>query len=119
MNRTPVDYVRDAFESIQKAQTFISGMGYSDFAQDDKTAYALVRALGVASEATKQVPDDVRARFPDVPWRQMAGMRDVLIHAYFGVDLEVVWKTIVERGPEAVPALRNCLEILEAEDEVA
>ena len=115
MNRTPLDYLRDALEAMQKAGEFAEGMEYPAFVQDDKTSFAVVRALEITGEAAKFVPDDVRARFPDVPWRDMAGMRDVLIHAYFGVDLEVVWRTVTVRIPEVIPAVRRALETLEAE----
>ena len=116
MSRTPLDYLRDACEHMQRAHQFVAGMQYSSFVRDDKTNFAVVRALEIVGEATKNIPDDIRTRFPDVPWRQMAGIRDVLIHAYFGIDLEVVWKTATERAPETLVALSKALEILEAEE---
>ena len=115
MTRTPLDFLRDALRAMETARGFVEGMEYSAFANDERTNFAVVRALEIAGEATKNVPDDVRSRFPDVPWRVMAGLRDVLIHAYFGVNLEVVWKTFTERAPEVVPMLRDAMETLEAE----
>ena len=115
MNRTPLDHLRDGLEAMQKAQEFVEGMDYNRFVQDDKTSFAVVRALEITGEAAKHVQDDVRARFPDVPWRDMAGMRNVLIHDYFGVDLEVVWRTVTMRIPEVIPAVRKALDALEAE----
>lgn len=88
-----IDYVDDIFDSINKIEKFIAAQTYEDFAIDDKTQFAVIRALEIIGEASKKVPDSVRQEFSTVPWRLMAGMRDKLIHVYFGVDTEVVWKT--------------------------
>ncbi len=77
-----------------------------------------MRALEIAGEAAKHVSNEARTRFPEIPWRVMAGMRDVLVHADFGVDLEVVWKTVTVDGPTVVPPLRRALGVLEAEHEM-
>ena len=78
MNRTPLDYLRDTLEAMQKAQEFVEGMDYTAFVLDDKTSFAVVPPLEITGEAAKLVPDEVRTRFTDVPWRDMDGMRDVL-----------------------------------------
>ena len=115
MNRSHLDYVRDILDDMEKVQTFTAGIEYTDFVRDDKTSFAAARALEIIGEATKNVPDGIRVRFPDGPWRDMAGMRDILSHAYFGVDLEVVWKTATERVPQMAPEVRRALDVLEAE----
>ena len=109
MKRTALEYVRDILGALEKSQEFTQGMEYSSFVRDERTIFAVTRALEIVGEATKGVSDEVRARCADVPWRVMAGMRDVLIHAYFHVDVEVVWKTAKESVPQAMPALRRCL----------
>ena len=116
MSRRTFDYVKDILEHMENARSFTEGMGYSAFAKDKKTIFAVARALEIAGEATKNVPSDMRVRFPDVPWRVMAGMRDVLIHGYFDVNLEVLWKTATVRMPQVIPMVRKVFEALEDED---
>ena len=74
-------------------------MTWAQFAQDQKTIYAVVRAFEIIGEAAKKVPPSVRKRHAKVPWKQMAGMRDKLIHEYFGVNYQVIWKTAQEDIP--------------------
>jgi len=88
------DYLQDILDALEKIERFTSGMSLKEFSGDDKTAFAVIRALEVIGEAAKKAPEPVRQRYPLIPWREMAATRDKLIHGYFGVDLEVVWKTI-------------------------
>jgi uncharacterized protein with HEPN domain len=83
------------------------------FVTDRKTISTVVRELEIAGEATKQIPASVRRKYPDIPWSDMAGMRDKLIHFYFGVDMEIVWKTVNARIPELEPLIENVLKELE------
>ncbi|MBI2872529.1 MAG: DUF86 domain-containing protein [Chloroflexi bacterium] len=94
---------------MDKVKEFIADMPFDEFARDEKTNFAVFRALEVIGEAAKQVPAAVRRRHPDVPWRRMAGMRDRLIHGYFGVDLEIVWETATRLVPELRPRLAEVL----------
>jgi uncharacterized protein with HEPN domain len=75
-------------------------MDLETFQADDKTTSAVMRKLEVIGEAVKQIPDEIRQRHAQVPWREMAGMRDRLIHFYFGVDYRLVWRAIKERLPQ-------------------
>ncbi len=105
-----LDYLRDILEMMDKVKEFIGDMPFDDFALDEKTNFAVFHALEVIGEAAKQVPATVRRRHPDVPWRRMAGMRDRLIHGYFGVDLEIVWETATRLIPELRTRLAEVVE---------
>ncbi len=108
--RTYIDYLVDILDANVQAQNFISGMEYDDFAADAKTVFAVIRALEIVGEASKRIPTNIREAHPDIPWRSMAGMRDKLIHDYFGVNLEVIWKTVTEELPIIEPKLRQIVD---------
>ena len=97
-------------DAMDKVAQFIRGMAYEQFAQDDRTTFAVVRALEIIGEAAKRVPQPVRESHSEVPWREMAGIRDRLIHEYSSVDLIVVWKTATEDLPNLEPIIRRILE---------
>jgi len=86
-------------------------MDYGDFEADEKTIFAVIRALEIIGEATKHIPEDIRENNPLIPWKDMAGMRDVLIHDYVGVDIKTVWLTIQERLNEIKPHIQQLLDI--------
>ena len=94
------DFVQDILDSINDVRNFIEGMDFKDFIKDKKTIYSVVRAIEIIGEATKNVPEEIRKKYPDVPWKKMAGMRDRLAHEYFGVDLEILWGTATEDVPQ-------------------
>lgn len=102
-------YIEDIIDAIDSIETYTKGLTYESFVSDRKTIDAVIRNFEVIGEATKNVPLSVRRKYPQVPWRDMAGMRDKLIHGYFGVQLEVVWKTIKERLPAVRPLLVDVL----------
>jgi len=102
--RDPRVYLDDILEAGSKAREFTRGLSYEEFSSDDRTAFAVIRALEIVGEAAKGVSPETRALAEDVPWKSMRGMRDKLIHAYAGVDLEVVWRTVEEDPPAAMEA---------------
>ncbi len=87
-------YVQDMVECIEKIESYRAGVTADELAANSLLQDAVVRRLEIIGEAAKHVPQEVRARYPDVPWRTMAGLRDVPIHEYFGVILERVWEVI-------------------------
>src|SRR3990172_1276320 len=110
MSREYVDYLRDILDAMGKAQQFVENLSYEQFAVDDKTVFAVVRALEIVGEATKNIPKPIRKEYPEVPWKDMAGMRDKLIHDYFGVDVETVWLTVAEKIPQVKPLIQKNFE---------
>jgi len=98
--RELADYLTDILTAIIEVDQFIAGMTFDQFEEDRKTINAVIRSLEVLGEATKHIPASYRNKHPDIPWSKMAGMRDVLIHDYMGVDLMTVWKVAKERLPE-------------------
>lgn len=110
MKREFLDYVEDILGAMSNAESFTEGMTYEDFAKDNKTTYAVVRALEIIGEAVRKVPPSVRNRYPGIPWKEMAGMRDKLIHEYFGVNLRTVWDTIQKDIPTLKPMFHQVLK---------
>jgi uncharacterized protein with HEPN domain len=105
--RDYLDYIADILEAAEKVAEFVRGMTLETFSEDEKTQYAVIRGLEVIGEAAKKLPAAERARYSRVPWRQVAGMRDKLVHDYFGVNLQVVWKTAIEDVPAIAASLRE------------
>jgi uncharacterized protein with HEPN domain len=108
-------YVKDILQNMRDAEEFIQGLSYYEFAGDKKTFNAVVRALEVIGEAAKNVPTVVRRKYPAVPWKEMAGMRDKVIHFYFGVNREAVWLAVKDRIPTIRPMIEQVLRDLESQ----
>ncbi|MFO3796332.1 MAG: DUF86 domain-containing protein [Anaerolineales bacterium] len=100
--RTDREFLSDVLEAIRRIQAYTTGMTFEAFLGDTKTQDAVVRNLEIIGEATKRLSDEVRERYPTVPWKSMAGIRDRLIHHYFGISLDVVWEIVsIELGEVA------------------
>jgi len=109
MKREFGDYIEDILEAMTNAIEFTKGMSYDDFVKDTKTVYAVIRTIEIIGEAVKNIPEDIRRKYPDIPWRSMAGMRDKVIHAYFGVKIERVWEVVKRDIPNLKPKFEKML----------
>jgi uncharacterized protein with HEPN domain len=94
VQREYLDCLRDIQDALEKIVKFTADLNFDGFARDEKTTFAVIRALEIIGEAARKIPKSIRSSYPDIPWQDMTGMRDKLIHDYFGVDLRVVWKTL-------------------------
>lgn len=106
-------FLKDMLSYSRDAILFCEGVDKDEFLQNKEKQYAIVRALEVVGEAAKGVPDSTRALAAEVPWRQITGMRDKLIHHYFGVRLEEVWNVVEKDLPVLIPSLEALLSTLE------
>jgi uncharacterized protein with HEPN domain len=109
MNTEFLDYVEDILDEMNKAESLLDGVPYEQFEADFRINYALVRILEIIGEAAKRLPDAVRQRYSDIPWRSMAGMRDRVIHGYDRVDLQVVWDVVKQDIPRLKPRVEQIL----------
>jgi len=105
-----LDYVEDIIEAMDDAQNFVKHAEFDVFAKDKMAIYAVNRALEIIGEATKHIPPKVKSCYPEIPWKDMAGMRDKVIHEYFAVDLKRVWKTVKTDIPTLKPMFEEILK---------
>ncbi|MBU0702218.1 DUF86 domain-containing protein [bacterium] len=103
------DYIQDILDSIMEVKEFTQGMDFEGFVGDKKTINAVTRSLEVIGEAGKKIPDSLREKYPQIPWKRMAGMRDKLIHEYWSIDLEIVWEVITNELPPIEPLIQKVL----------
>jgi len=95
-SRDDIIYIRHILEAIEQINAYIGDMDKAAFRTDRMRQDAVIRQLEIIGEATKNISADLRQAYPETPWKDMAGMRDVLIHNYFGVDIGAVWRTVTQ-----------------------
>ena len=112
MKRAAWLFVQDILEAIMHIESYVGTMTYEEFMKEEKTTSAVVWKIHVIGEATKNVPKTLRQKYPDIPWKDMAGMRDRIAHFYFGIDYEIVWKVITTNLQQIKPHVKQMLDDL-------
>ena len=102
MSRSEIEYLRHIQDEARDLVEASHEVSWNEFADDETLKRAFVRSFEVIGKATKNFSDEIRDRYPDVGWRAMAGMRDRLIHGYFGVDYEIIWEVATQKAPELI-----------------
>jgi uncharacterized protein with HEPN domain len=100
MNKNDLAYIDHILDCIRKIQRFSKGLNLKKFSEDELIQDAIIRNIEVIGEAAKKISADTKNTYYDIPWKEITGMRDKLIHDYLGVDNQVVWKTIKKDIPE-------------------
>jgi len=106
-------YLRHILDAISNVEKFIDGVNKENFLGNVEKQYAVLRGLEIVGEATKNLSEELKKKHPNIPWKEIAGMRDKLIHQYFGVNLDLVWETIKTKLPELKNQISRILKEIE------
>ena len=102
-------YLEDIVDSIEKIETYVKGFSFEDFSKNTERQDAVIRRLEVLGEAVKSIPAELRNQYATIPWKQIAGMRDILIHDYANVSLKRVWNVLTGELAPLKEAVQNML----------
>ena len=110
MQRDYKAFLEDILDAISKIERYTKDLSFDDFKEDDVIIDATIRNLEIIGESTKNIPETVRKKYPDIEWKKMAGLRDILIHAYFGADIETVWDIIESKLTKLKNGISSIIE---------
>ena len=110
MKRNIVLFLEDILEAIRLMEEYTQDITFASFKKNVEKQDAIVRRIEIIGEATKNIPQSIRKKYTDVPWRDVAGMRDVLIHAYFGINVDKVWNVLKKDVPLLKKQIQKILE---------
>ena len=99
-------FLQDILQAARQIETYTAGLSYAEFVESPLIYDAVLYNLMIIGEAVKNIPDEVRASYAEIEWRRIAGLRDFLVHVYFGIDLEIIWNIVQSN----VPHLRQAIE---------
>ncbi|MCD6407689.1 DUF86 domain-containing protein [bacterium] len=110
MKREVIDYIIDIKKECEYLLSRSKEISYDEFIKNEDFKKAFVRSLEIIGEAVKKIPEEIKNCYPQIKWKNISGMRDILIHEYFGVDYKVVWKTVIERIPELKDVIEKMIK---------
>lgn len=116
MKRNSKLFVKDIIEAMESIEEFVGKMTLDELQEDEKTSSAVIRKFEIIGEAAKYMPNTIKEKYQDIQWKSMAGMRDRLIHAYFGIDYNLVWSAIKTEIPKMKPKLKKMLSSMEKKE---
>ncbi|MDY6804213.1 MAG: DUF86 domain-containing protein [Cyanobacteriota bacterium] len=115
MTRDLRDSLLDVLDAIAAIERFTAGVEYESFVGNEEKIFAVEKAFEIIGEAVKNVPQSIRSNYPEIPWKNIAGMRDKLAHQYWNVDVNILWKAIAEDLPQIKATVVRVLEALNAD----
>jgi len=103
-------YLEDMYESMLRIQEYIEDLSFAEFRENSLVTDAVIRNLEIIGEASKNVPDSIKQKYPQLPWKQMYGLRNFVVHEYFGIDFENIWKIISDDLPQNTKDLEALIQ---------
>jgi len=110
MRKDPLIFIKHILESIDKIEAFSKNLSKKTLSKNELKQYAIIRAIEVIGESVKNLPDSLKNKYPNVPWKEIAGTRDKMIHHYFGVDLNIVWDIVSKEIPKLKEDIKDILK---------
>jgi len=114
--RSLAEFLQDILDTIADLETFTANVEFEAFRANREKVLAVVKSIEILGEAVKKIPDDIRTQYPEIPWKAIAGMRDMLVHEYWGIDTNVVWATVQEGLPPLKAVIIEVAEKLQRTD---
>jgi uncharacterized protein with HEPN domain len=105
-------FLNDILEAVEKVERYTKDFSFNDFAENEMVIDAVIRNLEIIGEASRNIPKDICSKYPEIPWKRVIGLRDIVIHGYFTVDLQIIWTIVKERLPGLKSQIMRMLEEL-------
>ncbi|PKP57434.1 MAG: hypothetical protein CVT88_08905 [Candidatus Altiarchaeales archaeon HGW-Altiarchaeales-1] len=113
MKKTCKFFIDDILEAINKIENYTGGLNYEEFSENGLIVDAVIRNLEIIGEASRNIPEEIKEKYPEIPWKRMIGLRNIVIHEYFGVDLSIVWEIITLNIPETKANIEKMLKFFD------